>query len=188
MATILITGATDGIGLALAKKYAAVGHQLILVGRRPLASLAAPLFTPQTYCQADLSKPRASDQIANWLQWQQISQIDWLIHNAGSGYFGSVAKQDGSNLCQLLIVNLYMPIRLTQQLFPWLNHGDGQVIFISSVATAVPTPDYATYGASKAALEGFARSLRVEWQGKITVYPVGKIRLWPRQATPSLDC
>ena len=169
MATILITGATDGIGLALAKKYNAAGHRLILVGRRPLATLPTPLFTPETYCPTDLAQPEATDQIVAWLQAQNIFQLDLLIHNAGSGYFGSVAEQETTQIDRLLTLNLVTPIRLTHQLFPWLNHSRGQVVFVSSMATAVPTPAYAVYGASKAALEGFARSLRVEWQGKIIV-------------------
>ncbi|MAT97600.1 MAG: hypothetical protein CL608_10695 [Anaerolineaceae bacterium] len=172
MATILITGATDGIGLALARQYYAKHHRLILVGRRPFAQHTDPLFTPETYCQADLSEPDATDKIASWLQQQQINQIDLLIHNAGTGYFGSLVEQPLDQIDELLTVNLHSPIRLTHRLFPWLNHGQGQVVFISSVATAVPTPEYAVYGASKAALEGFARSLRVEWQGKITVQTI----------------
>jgi short-subunit dehydrogenase len=58
---------------------------------------------------------------------------------------------------------------LTHALRPRLLGVMGKVVFISSVVTAVPTPEYAVYGASKAALEGFARSLRVEWQGEIGV-------------------
>ncbi len=169
MATVLITGATDGIGLALARQYKAANHRLVLVGRRPLPGLNDPLFTPTSYCQTDLSETSAADQIQSWLKTCKITQIDLLIHNAGNGYFGSLADQSLDEIDALLAVNVHAPIRLTHQLFPWLNHGHGQVVFISSVATVVPTPEYAVYGASKAALEGFARSLRVEWQGKIDV-------------------
>ncbi len=169
MATILITGATDGIGLALATLYSATSHRLILVGRRPLSTLSNPLFTAQTYCQTDLGQTDATETIVAWLNAQQVDQLDLLIHNAGSGYVGSLAEQPLDHIDQLLKLNLETPIRLTHRLFPWLNRAQGQVVFVSSVATAVPTPEYAVYGATKAALEGFARSLRVEWQGKVTV-------------------
>ncbi len=172
MATILITGATDGIGLALARQYHASGHRLILVGRRPFATLDNPLFTPQNYCQTDLTQPDAADTIANWLSAHSIDTLDLLIHNAGTGYFGSLAEQTIDQIDNLLTVNLHSPITLTHHLFPLLQKSRGQVVFISSVATAVPTPEYAVYGASKAALEGFARSLRVEWQGKIAVQTI----------------
>jgi len=168
MSAILITGATDGLGLAMARQFAAAGHHLLLMGRRPLSDLPDPLFTPQTYCQADLAEPNAAAIIVAWLQQNSVRHINRLIHNAGVGYYGSLAEQSPENQATLLAVNVLAPIRLTQTLFPWLT-AQSKVVFISSVATAMPTPDYAVYSASKAALEGFARSLRVEWQGQVAV-------------------
>lgn len=170
--TILITGATSGIGLALAQQLAAQGARLLLVGRRPLADLAEPIFTPQTYCQADLAQPDCARQVADFLTDQAIERLDLLIPNAGLGYYGDVGAQPPSSVAELLAVNLLAPIRLTHTLHPWLRAARGKVVFISSVATAVPAPDYAVYGATKAALEGFARALRVEWQGQIDVQVV----------------
>lgn len=172
MAIILITGATDGIGLALAQQYASANHQLILVGRRPFPPQPSSLFTPQTYCQADLARPDAADTIASWLATHGIDTLDLLIHNAGTGYFGSLAGQPLDQIDELLTVNLHSPIAITHRLFNWLQKARGQVVFVSSVATAVPTPEYAVYGASKMALEGFARSLRIEWQGQVTVQTI----------------
>ncbi|MFZ1396262.1 MAG: SDR family NAD(P)-dependent oxidoreductase [Candidatus Promineifilaceae bacterium] len=172
MATILITGATDGIGLALAQQYNTAENRLVLVGRRPFPSLTSPLFTAQTYCQADLAQPDVADTIASWLAAQGITTLDLLIHNAGTGYYGSLAEQTLDQIDDLLTVNLHSPIAITHKLFPLLQKARGQVVFVSSVATAVPSPEYAVYGASKMALEGFARSLRVEWQGQVTVQTI----------------
>lgn len=167
--TILITGATSGIGLALAQQLARQGVRLLLVGRRPLADLREPIFTPATYCQADLARPQAIAQITAFLDGQQISALHGLVHNAAIGYYGDLSGQPANSIDDLLAINLLTPIRLTHALQPRLLAAQGTVTFISTVATAVPTPEYAVYGASKAALEGFARSLRVEWQGQIGV-------------------
>jgi short-subunit dehydrogenase len=162
--TVLITGATSGIGLELARLYGARGARLILVGRRPLADLNDPLFTSQTYCQADLAQPGCLPRLSDFLAAGQVDRLDLLIHNAGIGYYGDFAGQTAVNIDELLAVNLLAPIRLTYALYAHLTAASGRVVFISSVATAAPTPEYAVYGATKAALEGFARSLRVEWR------------------------
>lgn len=167
--TILITGATGGIGLELARLYARQNERLVLVGRRPLSDLSDPLFTAATYCQADLAQAKCAAQIANFLVVHGIERLDLLIHNAGVGYYGDIAAQSAASIDELLAVNLLAPIRLTYALYPHLRAARGKVAFISTAATAVPTADYAVYGATKAALEGFARSLRVEWQGQIAV-------------------
>jgi short-subunit dehydrogenase len=167
--TIMITGATSGIGLALARQYAAAGARLLLLGRRPLAELPGDLFTRSNYCQVDLTNPDCAEKTAEFCAQHAIVQLDLLIHNAGSGFYGDFAGQALAGIDELLAVNLLAPIRLTHALRPQLLAARGRVAFISSAVTAVPTPEYAVYGASKAALEGFARSLRVEWQGEIGV-------------------
>ncbi|GAB4275682.1 MAG: hypothetical protein Kow0080_25320 [Candidatus Promineifilaceae bacterium] len=166
--TILITGATDGIGLALARQYAAGGVRLVLVGKRPLSELDPAFFTDQTYCQADLSRPDCAQIVTRWLQKQGISQLDVVIQNAGVGYYGPIYQQTPENLDRLLAVNLYAPIRLTHALLSFVPAG-GQLVFVSSVAAVLPVPAYVAYAAAKAALEGFARNIRVELNGRIHV-------------------
>ncbi len=160
MPTVLITGATDGIGYALAQLYAARGDRLVLVGRRPLDALNDPFFTPQNYIAADLATPKAPKNVASFLEAQSITHINLLIHNAGLGYFGPIADQSAENIITLTAVNFRAPVLLTHKLLPYLK--GGKVSFVSSVATAMPTPDYAVYTATKAALDAFAHNLRME--------------------------
>jgi short-subunit dehydrogenase len=160
--TILITGATDGIGLALAQLYRRQGDRLILVGRRALADLDPQLFNDANYCQTDLSQIGAAGEIVRFLQAHRIEQIHLLVQNAGVGYVGPIAAQSAASIRQLVDVHLAAPADLTQSLLPWLHPVRGKVVFISSVAAGLPAADYAVYVATKAALDGFARNLRIE--------------------------
>lgn len=171
--TTLITGATDGIGLALAQLLQARGERPFLLGRRPLSDLNDPLFTPDNYIQADLSQPDCAQRVLDFLAERQVMRLDRLIHNAGIGYYGETAdqppEQSANSIDQLIDVNLLAPIRLTHALLPHLKQAQGQISFVSSVVAVMPGPNYAVYTATKAALEGFARSLRQELLGQVAV-------------------
>ena len=175
--TILITGATGGLGLALAKAYAPTSR-LLLVGRKPLSELEDNLFSAETYCQADLSKPDSAEIVAAFLEHQAITELELLIHNAGQGYYGKPETQSAENIDQLLNVNLHAPMLLTHKLLPHLKKAKGKLVFISSISANLPAADYAVYSATKAALGGFARNLRLELGPSVhvqTLYP-GAIR------------
>lgn len=163
--TILITGATDGIGLAMAQQFHQRGDQLLLLGRQPLSNLSGDLFTSDNYIAANLLQPEAGARVIQFLNEQKIQQIDVLIHNAGTGYYGRLADQPPLSIDSILQVNLHAPIQLTHELLPFLPL-NSQIVFVSSVATNLPAPDYAVYTASKAALEGFVRSFRAEQKGQ----------------------
>lgn len=167
--TILITGASDGIGLALAQHYRARGARLLLIGRRPATGLDPQLFTPQSYCRVDLAQPYAPALVAKFLHQRQVHHLDLLIHNAGVGYYGPASDQPPPSIDLLLQTNLYAPIALTHALLPLLIAAHGRIVCIGSVAAALPVPEYAVYGATKAALEGFARSLRIELRNQVGV-------------------
>jgi short-subunit dehydrogenase len=167
--TVIISGATAGLGLALARVYAARGTRLVLLGRQPLKALDAQFFTDETYCQVDLADLGCAVAVEHFLRERGIAEVDLLIHNAGVGFHGSVARQDPDNVCELVTVNLRAPIALSHALLPALWRAGGTIAFIGSVAATLPVPEYAVYGATKGALEGFARSLRVELAGQVAV-------------------
>jgi short-subunit dehydrogenase len=166
--TVLITGATDGIGLALAKLYRWRGKRIILIGRKKLSVLSDTFFSSSTYCQADLSQPDCVDKIVEFLENQGIGELDVLIHNAAVGYYG-LLDEPPEKIIELITVNLWSPIALTHALLPRLQIPNGQVVFISSVVSKLACPNYAVYAATKAAIDGFARSLRIELVGSATV-------------------
>jgi short-subunit dehydrogenase len=141
----------------------------VLLGRRAPSSLDPTIFTPASYCRVDLAQPYGAQIVQHFLQSRQIDQLDLLIHNAALGAYGPVAQQMPQNIRTLVAVNLRAPVALTHALLPMLRRPHGKLVFISSVVSALPGPQYAVYGATKAALDGFARSLRTELRGSIDV-------------------
>ncbi len=168
--TVLITGATDGIGLALARLYQGSGWRVLTHGRKDRSQLPREaFFSESTYCQFDLSRPGSGKILQKFLTDQRIDSIDILILNAGLGYYGPVQDQSAESIQELLEVNLHSPMEITQALLSLVEKAHGKIAFISSVATALPCPEFGVYTATKASLEGFARSLRIELSGRVDV-------------------
>lgn len=159
---VLITGATDGIGLELARLHHTRGDRLILIGRKPLDELDSTLFNSSTYCQVDLAQADSAEQVHTWLAQSEITALDRTILNAATSYVGDLGGQSPASIRTLLNVNLYTPIRMCHWLMPLAERAGGRIALIGSVASVFPGADYAVYSASKAALSGFARSLQVE--------------------------
>jgi short-subunit dehydrogenase len=174
MRTILVTGASDGIGQALAREFAGRGDRVLGVGRRPFEQVGASAPAADDYCVADLAAPESFERIAAFLDARGINRLDILIHNAAVGWYGAPAQQGPESIDLLLAVNLRAPIQLTHALLGRVRAAHGVVAFVSSVHTALPTPEFAVYTATKAALDGFARNLRIEERGAVDV-----VVLWP---------
>lgn len=178
---ILITGATSGIGFELTKLYQQSGqHKLILLGRKPLTEISDAHFTKDNYYQFDLSKSYQElqtlgtlSEFSNFLSTQKIDHLDLVIHNAGMALYGPSHLHTDDTLQTLIRTNLQSPITLSHSLLPLLKKQNGKLVFISSVAAHLATADYAEYVASKAALEGFARSLRAENDVRVQIIRPG---------------
>ena len=169
--TTLITGASGGLGTALAREAAADGHDLILTSRRSglLTSLAEALTarhsTRVLTLETDLSLPDSADRLVNDILasgWR----VDYLVNNAGFGWHGFLTDQPPGNLADLIHVNLLSLTTLTRLLLPsMIARGDGGILNIASLAAFQPGPLMATYYASKAYVLSFSEALSMEVRG-----------------------
>lgn len=165
---ILITGATDGIGLELAK-ILAPDHDLLLTGRRPESEVADILPPLALYCQADQSDPReVAKTIQSALDSARWKEINYAVLNAGTGFVADPTQEDITKLDLTLDVNLAATIAITHTIAPYLLANHGTLSLIGSVAHK-GAGNLASYAATKAGLNGFARALRAEWSGRAKV-------------------
>ncbi len=153
-----ITGATDGIGLALAQRCQQLGEPTILLGRRPLAELPPEWFTEANYICVDLAEPMFATHVLAWLETHGVDRLRGLIHNAAVGWVGDLSEQSATSVQEITQVNLGAPIFLTSTLAARTD----RVVFISSVVAEWGAARYGVYAASKAALNGWSRSWRAE--------------------------
>ena len=159
--SVLLTGATGGLGHALALALAARGARLVLSGRRTDVLEALAARTGAQIAAADLAEPDAAARLA-----AEHPGIDVLVANAalpGSGRLEGLAPRD---VDRALEVNLRAPIVLAHGLLPAMRRaGAGHLVFISSLSGKAATQGSSIYNATKFGLRGFAGALRAELHG-----------------------
>jgi short-subunit dehydrogenase len=163
--TVLVTGATGGIGHAIARAMHREGAHLLLTGRR--ADVLAPLAeeTGGRAIACDLSDAPAVDRLA-----AECAGVDVLVANAALPASGVLSSFSTNELDAALDVNLRAPIVLTRRLLEgWTERGAGHAVYISSIAGKVGTAGGSLYSATKFGLRGFAQGMRDEMHGS----PVG---------------
>jgi len=167
----LITGASSGIGLELAKLFAQEKYDLALIARDydTLKRIAENL--QQTYgvqvkcCDKDLSISCAPDEIIQSLKSEMI-EVDVLVNNAGFGWRGDFANMELSDALEMIQVNITALTHLTRLLLPdMLKHKHGKILNVASTAAFQPGPLMATYYASKAYVLNFSLALSEELKG-----------------------
>jgi short-subunit dehydrogenase len=153
---VLVTGATGGIGRAIASAFAGRGASLILTGRREdvLQSLAAELRARAIAC--DLANRAEVDRLI-----VQAGEVDVLVANAALPGAGALTDFTQEQLDRILEVNLRAPIALARSLVPgMIARGEGHLVFMSSLNGRVASPLTSAYSATKFGLRGFALGLR----------------------------
>lgn len=166
--TALITGASSGIGEALARCFGRDGHRLVLVARRAVSlralarSLRGEFGVPALALPADLSRPDAAAGLAATLKRQRLA-IDVLVNNAGVVEPGLFVKTSARRHRALIDLNVSgLTAMLAQFVPPMVRRGRGRVLNVASIAAFQPVPLLATYAATKAYVLSLSESLAEE--------------------------
>jgi short-subunit dehydrogenase len=166
--TVFITGASSGIGLELAKRFARDGYRLFLTARKTdrfgaaIASLSSLANAGLEPMPDDLADPAAPVRLANELLVRGVVP-DVLVNNAGFGTHGSFVESDELFQVQMLQVNVVALTHLTRLLLPGMvARGSGRILNVSSTASFQPGPYMAVYYASKAYVTSFSQALGYE--------------------------
>jgi len=178
---VLLTGASSGIGEAMAKHFATLGWSLTLAARREakLNEIAANLDVKTFVRCTDLSN---TDDCENLILEAQdaLGPIDVLVNNAGVQFVEEAASVSPERIDMLMRVDLLSPLHLIHYVLPsMLKRGQGTIVNVASMAGITPTPGMMHYNAAKAGLAAASESLRVEIKASgvnvFTVYP-GPVR------------
>jgi short-subunit dehydrogenase len=170
---VLLTGATGGIGHAIARTLCAQGAHVVLSGRRPevLAELESELGDHVSGIAADLADPSEVARLA-----QEAGPVDVLVANAALPATGTLESFSDVEIDRALNINLRAPMQLARALLPAMREkGSGQIVLISSLSGKIATPTSSVYCATKFGLRGFGFALHEELRGTgvgaTTVFP-----------------
>jgi hypothetical protein len=169
--TALITGASSGIGEALARRFAQGGHDLVLVARsidrlKALADELAAAHGVKARVQAtDLSRPEAAAELAASLR-RARRRVDVLVNCAGVLQHGAFVDMPAAQLRGMIDLNVgALTAMLAQFVPPMVRRGGGRVLNVASISAFQPVPSLATYAATKAYVLSLSESLAEELQG-----------------------
>ena len=182
--TAVVTGSSSGIGLALSRMLVKNGYEVFGFGRNFERAEA------QEFCKEQPEKFHAvvcdiTDTQALCAHIKEIDKnyrVTVLVNNAGVGYYGLHEELNPKKIQKMVRTNLEAPMILTQQLLRTLKKNRGTVLNISSVTAAQSNPHGCAYGATKAGLSGFAKSLFDE----VRKYGVRVITIQPDMAKTDL--
>lgn len=169
--TVLVTGASAGIGRSLAHEFASHGHDVILVARRVEAlreladDIRARHGVAATDIAIDLSVRRAADELAVAVRQRDLA-VDVLVNNAGVAAAGAFSRMTGDELHRMIMLNV-VGVTLLSRAFldPMLDRGWGRILNVASIAGFQPVTGLAAYAATKAYVLSLTEALSEELKG-----------------------
>jgi short-subunit dehydrogenase len=166
----IVTGASSGIGEALAAAMAAQGTHVVLVARSAerLTALAARIESAggrATVLPADLASPGAAQKLFDEVERRGL-RVDTLVNNAGFGFYGPFENEPPAHLSEMLQVNVVALTELTRLSVPTLLERRGAILNVASTVAFQPSPYMSAYGATKAFVLSFTEALWAEYRGR----------------------
>ncbi len=169
--TVLITGASAGIGSELVPFFAGTGHNVVLVGsQKPvlegIAAAARNVFSVNTTVIAcDLAEPDGMRDLFTELSQRKID-VDILVNNAGFGAYGEFEATEPRTEERIIQANVVALTALTKLLLPaMIARGSGKILNVASTTAFAPIPMHSVYGAAKAYVLNFSETLAEELKG-----------------------
>ncbi|HUA19318.1 MAG TPA: SDR family oxidoreductase [Bryobacteraceae bacterium] len=168
MSNVIVTGGNRGLGLGIARKLAAEGYRVLAVARRETDVLASAMREPEGrpgsihFSPFDLAK---IDEIAGFVKSlrKEFGPIYGLVNNAGISFDGALALMPNTRIEELVRLNTLSPIVLTKYVVrSMLGDGGGRIVNVASILGFTGYSGLSVYGATKASLIGFTRSLARE--------------------------
>lgn len=169
MPNAIITGATHGIGKAIAEKFLANGYSIAICARTAADLEACKQQWQTEYPGADITTIATDltdkSQIMDFADkvTGRFKNVDILVNNAGLFYHGRITEEAEGNLEQMMDVNVYAAYYLTRAMLPAISK-QGHIVNISSVAGLEPHLNSGSYSITKYAMMGFSENLRLELQ------------------------
>ncbi|HEU5262801.1 MAG TPA: SDR family NAD(P)-dependent oxidoreductase [Gemmatimonadales bacterium] len=181
--SVLITGASSGIGAALARAVADAGGRPLLLARREaelrqVADSLGPGADARVY-PVDLSDPKAVDDVADRIT-AEVGTPDVLVNNAGAGRWKFVDETTPEEAIQMMAVPYFAAFCITHAFLPkMIRRGSGHIVNVSSVASHIVWPGATAYTAARWAVRGFTEALRADLKGTgvgITLLECGVVK------------